>query len=113
MKLFSRFFLVLAGLFFCAAMAQAESDTAFELRTYTTFDGKLANLNERFANHTAGLFEKHGMQNIGYWVPQDSERASNTLIYILSHKSRAAAAKSWQAFNNDPEWHKVREASIK
>lgn len=91
----------------------AGSDTVFELRTYTAHEGKLQALHERFTHHTLGLFEKHGMRNIGYWVPQDPARSSNTLIYILSHESRAAASRSWQAFGSDPVWHKVEKDSAK
>lgn len=98
---------------FTGMFAHADSGHVFELRTYTTFEGKLPALHERFTNHTTKLFEKHGMRNIGYWVPQDSEKSSNTLIYIVSHKSREAAAQSWQAFGNDPEWQKVQSESIK
>src|SRR5665811_1726209 len=66
-------------------------DRIFELRTYVTHPGKLDDLHERFSNHTVQLFARHGMVNVGYWVPVDQE---NTLIYILSHNSREAAVKS-------------------
>lgn len=98
-------------LFSLALTAQAESTAVFELRTYTTNEGRLPALHERFENHTMGLFEKHGMRNVGYWVPNDPERADNTLIYILEHKSREAAAQSWQAFGDDPQWQKVHKES--
>lgn len=105
---------LLAVLFiFTALFAHADSGTVFELRTYTTFEGKLPALHKRFTNHTLKLFEKHGMRNVGYWVPQDAERSTNTLIYIVSHKSREAAALSWRAFSSDPEWQKVNSESIK
>lgn len=100
-------------LFSLALTTQAESTTVFELRTYTTHEGRLPALHERFENHTMALFEKHGMRNIGYWVPSDPERADNTLIYILEHKSREAAAQSWQAFGEDPAWQKVHKESRK
>jgi NIPSNAP len=83
----------------------------FEIRTYTTEKDKLPNLLARFRDHTTKLFEKHGMTNIGYWVPSDGERSNNTLIYVLAHESRAAADKSWQAFRTDPDWIKARDAS--
>ncbi len=83
-------------------------DRIYELRTYITHPGKLDDLHERFSNHTVQLFARHGMVNVGYWVPVDQE---NTLIYILSHNSREAAEKSWDAFINDPEWQQVYEAS--
>jgi hypothetical protein len=91
-------------------MAEAE---VYELRTYTALPGRLDALNARFRNHTIKLFEKHGMKNIGYWVPQDDPKKSNTLIYIVSHKSREAAKKSWDAFRADPDWIKARDASEK
>src|SRR5207245_837649 len=46
-----------------------------------------------------------------YWVPTDEPRSKNTLIYILAHESRAAAKKSWDAFQHDPDWIKARDAS--
>jgi NIPSNAP len=83
----------------------------FEIRTYTTPEGKLETLNKRFREHTMKLFERHGMTNIGYWTPQDAPLAGHTLIYIIAHESREAAKKNWDAFNNDPEWKQVKAAS--
>ena len=83
----------------------------FELRTYTALDGKLGDLEARFRNHTTKLFEKHGMTNIGYWVPQDAPASKNTLIYIVAHESREAAKRSWDGFRNDPAWINARDAS--
>src|SRR5262245_17128135 len=85
----------------------------YELRTYTTEPGRLPALHARFRDHTMKLFEKHGMQNGMYWVPTDDKLKDNTLIYIVSHASREAADKSWDAFINDPEWKKARDASEK
>jgi hypothetical protein len=79
----------------------------YELRTYHTFPGKLETLQQRFREHTMKIFEKHGMTNVAYWVPQDSPAKEATLIYVISHASRAAAQANWDAFRNDPEWKKV------
>lgn len=89
------------------------SERVFEMRTYITRPGRLVALQARFRNHTLALFEKHGMQNVGYWVPQDSARRDNTLIYIVSHASRAQADRNWAAFGADPEWVRVRTESEK
>jgi hypothetical protein len=91
--------------------AAATGPRVFEIRTYTTLPNRLEALQTRFRDHTTKLFEKHGMTNVGYWTPADEPRSTNTLIYILSHSSRDAAKKSWDAFINDPEWHKARDAS--
>ena len=97
------------------ATAQAETAAVagrvFELRTYTTNEGKLEALQTRFRDHTTKLFAKHGMTNVGYWTPADAPLAQNTLIYILAYPSREAAKRSWEDFRKDPEWKKVREAS--
>lgn len=82
----------------------------YELRTYHAAPGKLDELNARFRDHTMKLFEKHGMTNVGYWVPLDN--AENKLIYILSFPSRAARDKSWKAFSADPDWQRVRKESM-
>ena len=89
--------------------AQAQGRKVFELRTYTAPEGKLTDLVARFRNDTLRIFEKHGMENVGYWVPADAPASTNTLIYILAHDSRDAAAKSWAAFRADPEWTAVAE----
>ena len=85
----------------------------YELRTYTTLEGRLPALLARFKNHTIRLFEKHGMKNGQYLVPTDEKLSKNTLIYVLWHASPEAAKKSWDAFKADPEWHKVRDESEK
>ena len=89
----------------------AEKGRVYELRTYTSHEGRLNDVVARFRNHTTKIFEKHGMKNHGYWIPQDEPKKSNTLIYVISHESREAAKKSWDAFRNDEEWKKVRAAS--
>jgi hypothetical protein len=51
------------------------------------------------------------MKNVAYWAPLDDPIKTNTLIYVLAHPSREAAATNWKAFQDDPEWQKVRDAS--
>ena len=97
-----------------AALAQQSADQrVFEMRIYTTHPGTLDALNKRFRDHTTRLFEKHGMTNIGYWVPTEGEKGQNTLIYIIAHKSRQAARDSFKAFGADPEWRKAATESEK
>jgi hypothetical protein len=83
----------------------------FELRTYTAPEGKLDDLLARFRNHTMRIFEKHGMTNVGYWLPQDTALRRNTLVYLLRHPSREAAEQAWRNFAADPEWQRVAEES--
>jgi hypothetical protein len=90
--------------------AASEEGAVFELRTYTTLEGRLPALEARFRNHTLGLFEKHGMRNVGYWTPEDQP---NTLIYLIAHASHEAATASWQAFISDPAWQAVAAESTR
>lgn len=102
----------LAAAFVLSAFSRAATDPIYELRIYTCHDGKLDALQKRFRDHTCKLFEKHGMKNIGYWVPVDEDNGSKTtLIYVLEHASREAAKESFKAFGTDPEWQAVRKAS--
>jgi uncharacterized protein (DUF924 family) len=87
------------------------SADVYELRTYTTNEGKLDNLNARFRDHTVRLFKKHGIESVGYWVPTKEPKSKNTLIYVIKHKSRDAAKASWKAFVSDPAWKKVAKES--
>src|SRR5262245_34599503 len=89
----------------------AGKERLFELRTYIAAPGKLDALNARFRNHTNKLFERHGMELIGYWTPSEGAAAENTLIYILAYPNKEAREKAWKAFQEDPEWKKVRSES--
>jgi hypothetical protein len=85
--------------------------TVYELRVYHAPPGKLPELLARFRDHTVKLFERHGMKSVAYWTPVDEPGKSDTLIYILAHPSREAAAANWKAFQDDPEWKSVRDKS--
>lgn len=89
----------------------ATNGRVFELRTYTAPEGKLGELHARFRNHTTALFERHGITNVAYWVPQDAPLSANTLVYMIAYPNRDEAKKRWAAFQADPEWQKVRTES--
>jgi len=80
----------------------------FEMRTYYAHPGKAEDLHTRFRDHTSKLFKKHGMDIVGYWVPNDKP---DVLVYILAYPSKASADASWKGFREDPEWQKARAAS--
>jgi hypothetical protein len=93
---------------------EKKGDRIFELRTYTTPEGKLENLNSRFRDHTLNLFKKHGMENIIYWTKMpDQKDANTTLVYLLAHKNKEARDKSFDAFRQDPDWVKAKTESEK
>ncbi len=112
LKIVFVFSLIIAAVITAASTAQAESSgPVYELRIYTAVEGKLDNVLARFRDHTVRLFEKHGMENVGYWVASDPPKSQTTLYYILKYKNREAAKASWAAFRKDPEWIKAQKES--
>lgn len=81
----------------------------YEMRIYYCEPGRLDALLKRFRDHTMRIFEKHGMTNVGYWVPIDN--TENKLVYVLSYPDLATREVSWKAFGSDPEWAKVASDS--
>ena len=104
------FFVSLLGM---AVAAAAESDTRlYEMRVYWAAPGKLDALHARFRDHTTKLFAKHGMTNVGYFVPV-GDNPERKLVYFLAYPDRKARDASWAAFVNDPEWKAAHAASEK
>ena len=89
--------------------AEPKDSRVYELRIYHAVPGKLDDLNKRFREHTVKLFEKHGMENIGYWVPTDN--TNNVLIYVIAFPSREARNKAFRDFGSDPAWQAAAKAS--
>ena len=83
--------------------------TLQEKRIYEAMPGKLPDLHNRFSNHTMGLFEKHGIENVAYWT--EDVGTSNRLVYMVGYPDLGAREKNWAAFGADPEWQKARTKS--
>jgi hypothetical protein len=96
------------------ACGEGTKTRVFELRTYTTNEGKLDALHTRFREHTNRLFKKHGIEIVGFWTPQDEKDGkANKLVYLVAFPSREAAKAAWKAFGADPEWQKAYAESHK
>ena len=100
---------LLSLLVFLPAFAADKDTRCYELRTYYAAPGKLEDLIARFRNHTVKLFEKHGISNVGYWVPEPNP--DNKLIYMVAHPSREGAKENWKKFSSDPDWKAAAKAS--
>jgi hypothetical protein len=85
--------------------AQPAQDTrVFEMRIYTTNEGKMPDLLKRFRDHSCALLEKHGIQNIGYWTPiEKADGADDTLIYVVAHKSFMGSVRAGSAMEGGCE----------
>ncbi|QDU22548.1 NIPSNAP family protein [Urbifossiella limnaea] len=95
------------------APAQEKKATPlYEMRTYYSPPGKLDALHARFRDHTVKLFAKHGITNVGYFVPE-GENKDNKLVYFISFPDKAARDASFKAFAADPAWKAAAAASEK
>lgn len=96
---------LLAGVWIGRASAQGQAaGRVFELRTYTTAEGKLQTLSNRFRDRTMTLLAKHGMSTVGAWIPNEGPHAADNLVFLMVWPSREVADKTWAAFGADPEW---------
>lgn len=95
-----------------AAQSSAADTRLFEMRVYYANEGKLDALHARFRDHTMKLFEKHGMTNLGYFVPTGAN-PERKLVYFLAYPDKTARDASWKGFSNDPAWKKVYADSHK
>jgi NIPSNAP protein len=84
----------------------------YELRIYTARPGKRDALAARFASRTAGTYARHGITNVGYWIPLQTDKelgidADDTFIYIRGYPSRDERDKRLKAAHDDPEFGEV------
>jgi hypothetical protein len=91
------------------SLAQKQDSRYYEMRIYYCHPGRLDALISRFTNHTTKIFERHGMTNVGYWIPNNN--TENALYYILSYPSQVERDSSWKRFGRDPEWKEVARKS--
>jgi hypothetical protein len=84
----------------------------YELRIYKAQPGKRDALAARFASRTAAIYARHGITNVGYFIPQQSDAelgidAADTFIYVRGYPSREERDKRLKAAHDDPEFEKV------
>ncbi len=81
----------------------------YEQRTYIAAPGKLEALKQRFKDHTLRLFDKHRIQVIGFWTPDEPNNVD--LVYLLAYPDKATREQAWEAFRGDPEWQEAKRNS--
>ena len=86
------------------AGAQVTEETVYELRVYHLNEGKLPLILDRFKTKERAIFARCGMHEVAFWVPIEGEIPTNTLVYLMRHKSLEVAKASWKMFSADPEW---------
>lgn len=87
----------------------AEKGRCLELWTCTAPDGHVDALSRRFRRYRRIVFARHQMAPMGFWIPLDNPE--NHFVYMPAFPSRFARHEAWRAFDMDPEWRRVYEAS--
>jgi len=81
-----------------------------EMRIYHCAPTRLPALLDRFNSTTLGFFEKHGIQQIGFWTTLIGAD-NHALTYMLKWESLAEREQKWNAFQADAEWIAKRNAT--
>jgi len=87
---------------------RADSNRVFELMVYHTMPGQVPALESIFRG-VSKLQAKHGLDVVGFWVPNDDPAWANTFIYVVAHPSREEAKKNWAALHADPAFPEYRK----
>ena len=84
----------------------------YELRVYRCIPGRLPKLLKRFEDATLKIWEKHGIQQAGFWTTLIGE-SNMDLTYMRKWESLAERERKWAAFMSAPAWQPARAESEK
>jgi len=84
----------------------------YELRVYRPMPGRLPDLLARFRDRTIRIWDRHGIQPVGFWTTMIGTMEGE-ITYILAWDSLAHRETTWGAFQIDPEWQQARSESEK
>lgn len=83
-----------------------------EMRVYYCAPTRLPALLDRFRDTTLGFFEKHGIEQIGFWTTVVGPD-NHALTYMLKWDSMAQREARWSAFQSDEDWIAKRNETEK
>ena len=82
-------------------VAIEQSGGVYELRKY---EGDASALGDWLNGYLKPLLSKHGVREVGSWVPFDEPGSANTIISLLYHRDREEADAAWKKIRADPVW---------
>jgi hypothetical protein len=89
---------------------KATGSHVFELRIYHAVPDKGPALESVFRG-ASKIMAKHGINVVGYWVPNEHPAWKDRFVYIVSHSNREEAKKNWRALHADPEFQPYVESA--
>jgi NIPSNAP len=87
-----------------------DSNRVFELLIYHTLPGKAPALESVF-REASKVMAKHGINVVGFWVPNEDPAWKDTFIYVVAHPSREEAKRNWDALHGDTAFRPYIEAA--
>lgn len=80
----------------------------FDLRLYARVPDKEAAFRDRWRDHAIRIYERHGMDNLGWWEATDTEHA-DVMATLFAHESLDAINATIGAFHRDEEWIRIEK----
>lgn len=77
-----------------------------ELREYVALPGREELLHRRFADMTLDLWDKIGLDLVGFWYVDGDPRR---IVYMVRFDSVSAAQQHWARFTADARWQRIKE----
>ena len=84
----------------------------YELRVYHCVPGRLPDLLKRFETMTLPLWQKHRIQQAGFWTVAIGS-SNQDLYYLLKWETLEERTQKFAAFQADPEWISARAETEK
>jgi hypothetical protein len=80
----------------------------FDLRLYSRLPEKEIIFRDRWRDHAIRLYERHGMDNLGWWEATDPEHRG-VMATLFAHESSEAINRVIAAFHKDEDWIRVEK----
>jgi len=80
----------------------------FDLRLYARTPSREAAFRDRWRDHAIRIYERHGMDNLGWWEATDTEHAG-VMATLFAHESLDAINATIGAFHRDEEWIRIEK----
>ncbi len=80
----------------------------FDLRLYARVPGKEAAFRDRWRDHAIRIYERRGMDNLGWWEATDADH-TGVMATLFAHESLDAINATIGAFHRDQEWIRIEK----
>lgn len=89
-----------------------ERNMIYEVRIFSCNPGRLPALLHLFETHVLKIWDKHGIEQVGFWTVLVGD-GSNDLHCCIAWKSLVERERKWTEFEADPKWISARDKSNK